>query len=88
MGLEFTELAMSLEEDFGLSISTERMEKVRTIGDAEDLVMALLCESAKPANEAEVVDRVRVRIVELTSRTLDPKSLTREMRLVEDLGWG
>ena len=79
---------MSLEEDFGVSISSEQMEKVDTVGDAEDLVMGLLREAAKPADEAQVVERVRSRIVELSSGTLDPKSLRREMRLIQDLGWG
>jgi acyl carrier protein len=88
MGLEFTELAMALEEDFGVSISSEQMEKVDTVGDAEDLVIGLVGDSAKSADQAQVVERVRGRIAELSSRTLDPKSLTREMRLIEDLGWG
>ncbi len=52
MGLEFTELAMGLEQDFGVSISSEQMEKVGTVGDAEDLVMGLLRESAKPTRNA------------------------------------
>jgi len=79
---------MTLEEDFGVSISSEQMERVDTVGDAEDLVMGLLRESARPADQAQVVDRVRKRIADLSSRTLDPKFLTREMRLIEDLGWG
>ncbi len=89
MGLEFTELAMSLEEDFAISISSEQMEKVDTVGDVEDLVNGLLLESAaNPVDEVQVVERVRRRIVELSGSTLNPKSLTREMRLIEDLGWG
>ena len=88
MGLEFTELAMTLEEDFEVSISSEQMEKVETVGDVEDLVIGLLHESAKPADQAQVVGQVRVRIAELTGGCMDPKSLAREMRLIGDLGWG
>jgi hypothetical protein len=88
MGLEFTELAMTLEEDFGVSISSEQMEKVDTVGDAEDLVMNLLRGSSKPADEEQVVERVRQRIVELTGGSVDPKAIAREMRLIQDLGWG
>ncbi len=88
MGLEFTELAMTLEEDFGVSISSEQMEKVDTVGDAEDLVIDLLRESARPADKAQVVGRVRERIAELTGGSMDAKSLAREMRLIQDLGWG
>jgi len=88
MGLEFTELAMTLEEDFGIHISSEQIENVDTVGDAEDLVIGLLRGRGKPAEQAQVVERVRGRIAELSSRTLDPKSLTLEMRLTQDLGWG
>ena len=79
---------MALEEDFGVSISSEQMEKVDSVGDAEDLVMDLLRGSSKPADEAQVVERVRRRIAELSGGSMDPKSLAREMRLVQDLGWG
>jgi acyl carrier protein len=88
MGLEFAELALTLEEDFGVSISSEQMEKVHTVGDAQDLVLGLLRQSARPVDEAQVTARVRERIAELSSRTTDPQSLTRDMRLIEDLGWG
>ncbi len=79
---------MTLEEDFGVSISSEQMEKVDTVGDAEDLVIDLLRESARPADKAQVVGRVRERIAELTGGSMDAKSLAREMRLIQDLGWG
>jgi hypothetical protein len=50
--------------------------------------MDLLRGSSKPADEAQVVERVRRRIAELSGGSMDPKSLAREMRLVQDLGWG
>lgn len=38
--LETVELVMALEEDFGIEISDEDAEKIRTVGDAVDFIMA------------------------------------------------
>ena len=36
--LDLVELIMSLEEEFGVEISDEQAEKIRTVGDAETFV--------------------------------------------------
>lgn len=36
--LDLVELIMSLEEEFGVEISEEEAEKIRTVGDAEEFV--------------------------------------------------
>jgi acyl carrier protein len=36
--LDLVELIMSLEEEFGIEISEEDAEKIRTVGDAEDYI--------------------------------------------------
>lgn len=36
--LDLVELIMSLEEEFGVEISEEDAEKIRTVGDAEDYI--------------------------------------------------
>jgi acyl carrier protein len=38
--LETVELVMALEEDFGIEISDEDAEKIRTVGDAVDFILA------------------------------------------------
>ncbi|MBP8251371.1 MAG: acyl carrier protein [Herpetosiphon sp.] len=40
--LDLVELVMSLEEEFGIEISDEEAEKLRTVGDAERFVMERL----------------------------------------------
>lgn len=36
--LDLVELIMSLEEEFGVEISEEEAEKIRTVGDAEEFI--------------------------------------------------
>ncbi|GAC1465978.1 MAG: acyl carrier protein [Chloroflexota bacterium] len=36
--LDLVELIMSLEEEFGIEISEEDAEKIRTVGDAEEYI--------------------------------------------------
>ncbi|GIV98337.1 MAG: acyl carrier protein [Herpetosiphonaceae bacterium] len=40
--LDLVELIMSLEEEFGIEISDEEAEKIRTVGDAEQFLAARL----------------------------------------------
>jgi hypothetical protein len=81
---------MALEEAFDLRISSKQMVPVRTVGDVQDLVLDCLRSSARAADETQVRARVCQVITEVGSfkDKLDPGSLSREMRLIEDLGWG
>jgi acyl carrier protein len=36
--LDLVELIMSLEEEFGIEISEEEAERIRTVGDAEEFI--------------------------------------------------
>ena len=36
--LDFVELIMSLEEEFGMEISDEEAEKIKTVGDAQEYI--------------------------------------------------
>ncbi len=38
--LDLVELVMSLEEEFGVEITDEEAEKLRTVGDAEEFIKA------------------------------------------------
>ena len=38
--LDLVELIMSLEEEFGMEISDEEAERIKTVGDAVDLVVS------------------------------------------------
>jgi hypothetical protein len=86
MGMEYTELALALEERFGIRVPPAQMERIDTVGDAQEMVLALL-------REAKVV-YVLDQICDVIAGTgnfvteLDRKTLRPEMRLIEDLGWG
>lgn len=90
MGLEHAELAMALEEEFGLSLPPKSISGVRTVGDVQALVVASLRQRSAMFDDNQVNSRVREIITRVGrfKEKLDPTMLTSEMRLIEDLGWG
>lgn len=44
--LDLTELVMSLEDHFEVEVPEEKLEDVRTVGDAADVVLAVLSQTA------------------------------------------
>jgi len=44
--LDLTELVMALEDQFDVEVPEEKLEKVETVGDAADVVLAVIGETA------------------------------------------
>ena len=47
--LDMVEIAMTVEEDFNLTIPDEDMEKVQTVGDLHEALAAFLERTGEPA---------------------------------------
>jgi hypothetical protein len=91
MGLEFVELVMDCEDEFGISIPDAAVGKVRTVGEFFDLILALIRSSGKPELrqrpdlEQYSWDRVRYFCIRPQK---DFEFITRSTRFIEDLGYG
>ena len=90
MGLEHLEFVMALEREFDVRIESADMQSVSTVGDVQDLVTSLLIKSGRSFLRDNVCFRVCRIITKVGSFRdgLDPARLTRDMKLIEDLGWG
>ncbi|MDJ0612285.1 MAG: acyl carrier protein [Rhizobiaceae bacterium] len=87
MGLEHFELAMAIEEEFGVEVSDEDVEKFITVQDVVDFVLSKKQQSQKPnLDEAAIVSRTLYWVTELVC--MKAQELKPTDRLIEDLGYG
>ena len=90
MGLEHIEFTMILERTYDIEISDAEAATLVTVGNAFDLVASKLTAKGAEYNE----DSLWNEILHHVSREGDyrPKKgrtpLTRETKLIDDLGWG
>ena len=84
MGLDLVNLIMSIEEEFDIEIPDAIAEKIVTVGDVVDIVVAELTQLGRLADPIDVFLRVRQQTHEASEVALD--RITRETRFVQDLG--
>jgi uncharacterized membrane protein len=93
MGLEGVELVMAAESEFGIRITDEAAQRVRTVGEFHDLVRSLVEMEGRPELRARTdLDQHLWSRVQILASThgygVPPAKVTRETRFVEDLGYG
>jgi len=86
MGLEHVDFVLALEDRLSIRVPSARMERVRAVGDAEEMVLSLVRETGRAFEEHTVRWQVRELIADETAIEID--RIRPEMRLIEDLGWG
>lgn len=86
MGLELVEIALAVEEEFKIEISSEDGSIWRTCGDLSDYVTAALNARGDVKSEEAVWLQLKQIIVEQIG--VKPEEVTREARFVEGLGCG
>lgn len=84
MGLDIVELVMSVEEEFDIEIPSVVQEKILTVGDLVDAVVAELVRLERSVDPVVVFDRVREITIEKAEAP--PDMVTREARFIDDLG--
>lgn len=83
MGLDTVELVMSFEEEFEIDIPDEVAQDLITVGSAVDYICAELVRRGRPADPLDIFLRVRKRTVDVAN--VDPKTITRSTKFVDDL---
>lgn len=86
MGLELVEIAMAVEEEFSIEVSSEDGSIWRTCGDLSAYVTKALNARGDMRAEAEVWEQLKQIIVEQIG--VKPEEVSREAKFVEDLGCG
>ena len=92
-GLEFVELAVSCDEEFGIAVPDEVLQSVVTVGDFYDAILPLVRDTGmaelrgRPDVEEYVWSRVQALAAEAVSG-VRPNEITRATRFVKDLGYG
>lgn len=83
MGLDTVELAMAVEEEFGLEIPDATAEKMLTVGDMHAFLVSELRRFGRDSDEHEVFERMR----SITVRQLGvrPEEVIPGARFVKDL---
>ena len=87
MGLDTVELVMSVEEEFDIDIPPEAAEKITTVGDLRDFVVASL-ERKGGAVGGVCPDSVLQRIQRIFEKDhgLGPERVVPAARIIADLG--
>ena len=93
MGLEYVELAMDAEEEFGISVPDNASQSVVTVGDFYDVVLALVREIGRSELRArdDLEEYLWSRVTALAAEhayEVSRDDITRSSRFVEDLGYG
>jgi acyl carrier protein len=84
MGLDSVELLMAFEEEFGIDVSDANAEKITTVRDMRDLVVAEYTRLGRAADPDEIFRR----IVNVTANrmNIDTERVTLDAAFVRDLG--
>ena len=92
MGMETVELAMAVEDEFGIAVPDELMQRVVTVGEFYDAILPLVRETGPPELRArtdlEEYLWSRVKTLAAEPYGIRPEEVTRATRFVEDLGYG
>jgi acyl carrier protein len=92
MGLETVELAMMVEDEFGITVPDLEMERARTMGDLYDLVLRLTqnTRSARLRQREDLDQHVWDRLAKFVAELGDVpvETIQRSTRFIEDLGYG
>ena len=84
MGLESVEVVMAAEDAFGIEITDQEAEKIYTVGDLYDCVLAKLRETGTAAPDSQAV-WMRLRGVLSDQLGIDIRKILKSSRFVEDL---
>jgi acyl carrier protein len=83
MGLDTVELVMSFEEEFEIDIPDEIAQDLITVGAVVDYISAELVRRGRPRDPLDIFLRVRKRTVDVAG--VDPRTITRSTKFVDDL---
>ncbi len=88
MGLDTVELVLRVEEEFDIIIPEEVAEKIVTVGDFCEAVIKIRQQkfgSSAPENtDKDVFKKIKEIIIDQLG--IEPEQVTREARIVDDLG--
>ena len=85
MGLDTVELVLAIEDEFSISIPDDEAEKMETVGDIYEYVRKAFHLKPRPAPPDEEIWR-RVRHVVIEQLGVEERRVTKEARVVQDLG--
>lgn len=88
MGLDYVELIMDVEDEFGIEITDQMHSRVVTVGDLHREVVGAMrrSDTGSTVDEHVVWDRLRVLVCETSG--VRPDRVTPTARIVEDLRIG
>jgi acyl carrier protein len=84
MGLDTVELVMAIEEEFDLAIPNSDAATFVVLGEMHDYVVDALRRRGCAPDETEAWERLRAVVVKQLG--VRPDRVTREARIVDDLG--
>lgn len=82
MGLDTVELIIAIEDEFDLQIPDEDASYMESVGDIHLYIVKTL--SISKENEAEVWEKLKAIVVRQLG--VSPKQVTKQARIVKDLG--
>ena len=83
MGMDSVELVMKVEEEFDLIITDDEAERIRTVGDFHDYIVASLLKNGRDADVQRVFEKLRDIICDQLG--IKPEQVVPSARFVEDL---
>lgn len=88
MGLDTVELFMAVEETFQISISEKDASKIFTVGDFYNVILQKLDQCSSQGNQQWSKEKVWevLRSVIVHQLRVKPEEVTKEARIVKDLG--
>jgi len=85
MGMELVELALEVEERFGIQITDEQAQRVITVGELCELVVALRAQRDNPIDHDEAMAAIRNILIEdhgVSASDVAPNAeLARDLRM-------
>ena len=85
MGLDTVEIVMDFENAFGIEISNEAAEKLKTPRDVREFVMNIYADRGVQADSDTVFEEIR-RITSRYVSVKDQDRITLDSRFTDDLG--
>ena len=84
MGLDTVELVMAFEEEFGVEIPNEAAEKMVSVRDVRDFMVAEIRRRGGVADPDDVLERIRAITMKISN--VDRSKIQLDTKFVDDLG--
>ncbi len=84
MGLDTVELVMAFEEEFGIEVTNEVAEKMVSVRDVRDFVVAEIERHGGAVDPEDVLERIRTVTMKISN--VDRSTIHLDTKFVDDLG--